>query len=342
VLTITPVAIVFFAPLAGVIADHLGRKKLLVLAVFCVALTGVSGLFLGSLIGILVGRVLLGTSVAAVMTVTTTLVGDYFTGAERERFMGWKSAAIGFGGVVFLIIAGFLADLHWRAPFLVYLLALGILPFVVVNLFEPERVPAGPRAKAAPLDLPFQLIAAIYGVGMLLMIAYYVIPVQLPFRLRELGITDPSSAGLAIAGSMLSSALTSLFYGRLKGRLAFDWIFVLAFSFLGLGFVLVAMADDYVLILLATAVSGIGIGAAMPNAMTWLMTVTRPEIRGRLVGGFTTFVFLGQFLSPLLMQPVTGHYGLAAAFGVAALLVVVMALLFAAAATRRSLRGAPV
>lgn len=339
VLTVTPLGVAFFAPICGLCADRFGRRKLLIFAVFCFALTGASGLYLDSLATILIGRALLGISVAAIMTVTVTLVGDYFSGNARDRFLGVKSAAIGFGGVVFLTVGGYLADMHWRAAFSVYLLAFLILPFILIYLFEPERDRATIEVagKARPLEIPLARIGAIYGVGMFIMIIFYTIPVQLPFYLREIGIMNPSRAGVAIATSMLSSALLSLFYGRIRRRLSFDTIFVLVFACFALGFGLIAMADGYGLIIIAAAISGCGIGVAMPNVMAWLLLVARPEIRGRLVGGLTTFIFLGQFLSPLVMQPVIGKFGLAQGFVFAASMAALIALLFVAAVLRRRL-----
>lgn len=343
VLTVTPLGVAFFAPICGFVADRFGRRKLLLFAVFCFALTGASGLYLDSLATIIIGRALLGISAAAIMTVTVTLVGDYFSGNYRDRFLGLKSAAIGFGGVVFLTIGGYLADVHWRAAFSVYLLAFLILPFILANLFEPERGRAAAEGagKARPPEVPLARIGAIYGVAMFTMIVFYVIPVQLPFYLREIGIVDPSRAGLAIATSMLTSALLSLFYGGIRRRLSFDTIFVLVFACFALGFGVIAVADGYGLILVGAAISGCGVGAAMPNVMAWLLAVARPEIRGRLVGGLTTFIFLGQFLSPIAMQPVIGNFGLAPGFVFAASMAGLIALLFAAAVLRRRSRRPP-
>ena len=61
-------------------------------------------------------------------------------------------------------------------------------------------------------------------------------------------------------------------------------------------------------------VAGLGMWAIMPNLSLWLMASTPPTVRGRLVGGMTASVFLGQFLSPLLVQPIAGPFGLATAY----------------------------
>jgi len=56
----------------------------------------------------------------------TTLIADYYTGQKRANFMGLQGAFMGLGGVGFLSVGGFIADLNWRFPFLIYLSAWAI------------------------------------------------------------------------------------------------------------------------------------------------------------------------------------------------------------------------
>ena len=100
VLTVPALAIVVGAPLAGVIGDLRGRARLLYMAILLYAAAGSSGLYLDSLGAILAGRVLLGAAVAGVLTSATALAADYYSGAERARFMGclanaWMFAIVG-------------------------------------------------------------------------------------------------------------------------------------------------------------------------------------------------------------------------------------------------------
>ena len=65
-------------------------------------------------------------------------------------------------------------------------------------------------------------------------------------------------------------------------------------------------------------ISGIGLGLLLPNLNVWVVSVIPPATRGRAVGGLTTFIFLGQFLSPIATQPVAQQIGLAGAYIVGA------------------------
>lgn len=139
VLTAPSLCVAIAAPFAGVMIDQIGRKPLLAVTLLVYGLAGSSGLWLNSLGLILVGRALLGLSVAGIMTTATTLIADYYTGSVRARFLGLQSASMALGGVVFLSVGGFLADMNWRMPFLIYLVAWVLLPLVLLFLPEPSR-----------------------------------------------------------------------------------------------------------------------------------------------------------------------------------------------------------
>ncbi|HYE00627.1 MAG TPA: MFS transporter, partial [Alphaproteobacteria bacterium] len=187
VLTVPALAIALCAPLAGAVIDRFGRRPVLLAMLVVYALAGASGLLLDSLGAILAGRAALGVAVASLMTAATALAGDYFQGAERERFLGRQAAFMGAGGVVFLVGGGLLADLHWRGPFAIYALSLLLIPAVIATLTPPAAQPAG-AGDAPPPSMPWGRMAAVYATAALGMVAFYMIPVQLPFYIQAMGV----------------------------------------------------------------------------------------------------------------------------------------------------------
>ena len=68
-------------------------------------------------------------------------------------------------------------------------------------------------------------------------------------------------------------------------------------------FICISFGDSYSLVMLAMMLAGLGMGVMIPNANVWVMQLAPPEIRGREIGRLTTFWFMGQFLSPLILLP---------------------------------------
>ena len=54
--------------------------------------------------------------------------------------------------------------------------------------------------------------------------------------------------------------------------------------------------------------AGVGIGTAFPNLYVWLANSAPLAVRGRALGGMNTALFLGQFLSPLISQPIVASF----------------------------------
>ncbi|MEM8674031.1 MAG: MFS transporter [Cyanobacteria bacterium P01_G01_bin.67] len=331
VLTIPALFIAIGGLFAGQLVDKIGRKPLLVSSTLVYGLAGSSGFVLNSLGTILFGRALLGLSVAGIMTGVTTLIADYYTGQKRANFMGLQAAFMGLGGVAFLSVGGFIADLNWRFPFLIYLSAWAIMLEIAFTLYEPKREVNNQAQDSSQVTQPrmsISVLAMIYGVALFYMLAFYLIPVQLPFYLKNLSNSSAAASGLAIAASTLASSIASLRYGFVKERLGFVSIVATAFAIASVGYLMIGVAGSYNLVLLGLIVAGLGFGLLMPNLNVWLSSIVPDALRGRTLGGLTTFFFLGQFLSPIIAQPVTNSVGLGQTYIVTGISLLIVAIIF--------------
>lgn len=333
VLTIPALFIVIGGPIAGILVDRLGRKPLLAASTIIYGFAGSSGFILNSLGSILVGRAFLGIAVAGIMTSTTTLIADYYLGQARANFLGLQAAFMGLGGVFFLSGGGFLADINWRIPFLIYLFAWASSPLVLIFIYEPERDRHQQKntihSQTSQVALPLKLLVVIYAVALLMQVIFYLIPVQLPFYLQLLTNASATQSGMAIALTTVFSSFGSMIYGRVKAHLDFVIITAISFGLMGVGYTIIGFADSYSLVLVGLAVAGLGLGFLMPNLNVWLSTEVPNTVRGRALGGLTAFFFLGQFLSPSIAQPLSERVGLGITYALAGGLLLFAGLVFA-------------
>ncbi|MFE5580128.1 MFS transporter [Kitasatospora sp. NPDC056531] len=329
VLTVPGLAIAFGAPVVGVLIDRTGRKPILVASVALFAVAGSSGLYLGNLYAVLVGRLLLGVAVAGIMTATTTLVADHYPGQQRSRILGLQAGFMGFGGVAFLSLGGVLADLSWRGPFAIYLVALPLTILTLWLIREPHATDgAAAEAEAADTAGGFPKLAfGIYALVFASQLVFYTIPSQLPFYLDDLANVGAGGSGLAIALMSLSTALVGLSFGRIGKNRSHRTIAIATFVLLTVGYAAIGAATGVPLVLAGLLVAGAGIGLLIPNLNTWLVSRTPVAMRGRVLSGVTSTLFLGQFVSPLVSQPVSGAVGLDGVYLAASGLAAVLALL---------------
>lgn len=304
ILTIPALMITLFSPLMGYLADRFGRKKLLLMMLFIYGFAGVSGFFIDRVDLLLSSRALMGIAVAGILSISTTLVGDYFDGAERVRFLGLQSSCMALGGVIFINLGGILSDWSWRGPFLLYLTGVLLLPYAWAILQEPT---SGNDTNSQPSDAPvkvdYKRTGLAYLIAMISMTMFYMFPAQLPFLLSQQGQISGVAIGVALSTAALTASIVAFCYGYYKPFFSVMTIYVLGFFLAAIGFLVVGFTQSYLMAIVGAAISGFGLGAFMPNTTTWLMRITPQRVRGRVFGGFTSTFFFGQFVSPVVVAP---------------------------------------
>ncbi len=326
VLTIPALFIAIFSPITGGLIDRYGRLRLLWLALALYAITGSGGYFLNNIYHILISRALLGVAVGMSMTIVITLIADYFEGMERQKFVGLQVAFMSLGGILFIGLGGILADISWKAPFLIYLFSLLVLPLSIIFLKEPG-VAVFTKAASDSAKSP-GIIWLLFFNTMTMWIIFFLIPVQIPFHLKAIGVEKNALIGAAIATSTAFSAMSSISYAKLKGKLSFLAVFVLGYGLMAIGYLCISISETYGMVILSMMISGLGIGMMIPNTNMWVMKIAPPEIRGKEIGKLTTFWFFGQFISPVIIFPVLSVLGLSSTFMAAAILMLAISAAF--------------
>lgn len=326
ILTIPALMIAIVSPITGRLIDRRGRLKILWFSLVLYAISGAGGFFLANLYHILISRVILGIAVGMSMTIAITLIADYFEGIERQKFVGLQIAFMSLGGIIFIGLGGILADFSWRYPFLIYLSSLLVLPLTIMHLKEPAVVEEMDRPTQQIKSPP--IIWMLFINTMLMWIIFFLIPVQIPFYLKAIGVEKSSLIGAAIATSTAFSAISSFSYSRIKSRLSFLSVFSIGYLLMAAGFVSIAMSTTYAMVVIGVMLAGLGMGMMIPNTNMWVMKLVPPQIRGKEIGKLTTFWFLGQFLSPIIIFPVLKNFSLSFTFLLAAGVLLFMSLGF--------------
>ena len=298
-LTLPALFVVLSAPALGWLGDQIGRKTVLVAALVVYGFAGGLGLVANSLEVILVGRALLGLAVAAILTSVTGLIADLMSGVTRTRLLSAQGVSIQLGGVVFLIVGGSLADLGWRWPFAVYLAAWAVLPLAFLSLPSSQ---AAARVQPEKGGLPWTRLMLPYAIVCAATLCSYLIPVHLPFVLQRLGAGGMLS-GATIAVVTLASAMSAALFPALRSIFNQSALAGATFGMLGVGFAVLGFADSYAGMIVGVAVVGLGQGVLTPNLNAWLSDLVRADQRGQALGGLTSSLFLGQFLSPVISAP---------------------------------------
>lgn len=334
-LTLPALFVAIGALFAGFLLDSWGRKPVLIVSLILYGLAGTAGFVLNSLPAILVSRALLGFAVAGTMSGFTTLILDYFRDRELNKFLGLQGAFMGLGGMLFLLAAGYLADISWQHPFLIHLFAILLVPGVILAVDEPQKLTNDLAPTSKEGVFPWGKLLPIYVAMFVGILIFFIFVVQVPFYLSLNNNISSSQVGFALSLQTLSSVFVALQYQRLKARYSFQGIFGLVFLILGISHLILALSPAYTIVIIGLLISGLGIGLFAPNSSGWLASVASSEVRGKAVGGMTSVGFLGQFFSPIFTQPFVDQIGLPAMFGVAAAVALLFAIVFAVSVARK-------
>ena len=116
--------IIPFVLLAGKLAEKRDFIRLLRVGLWLFAASGVLYLFSSKMWQLMAVSALLGIGAGLIIPLSTGLISRYFTGEYRVKQFGYSSAITNMTLVVATAVTGYLAEVHWRLAFVVYLLPL--------------------------------------------------------------------------------------------------------------------------------------------------------------------------------------------------------------------------
>ena len=323
VLTVPALCVALFSPMAGILGDRFGRRRLLLAAFLVYAVVGIAPVFLRDLGWIIVSRVAVGMAEAMIMVLSTTMIGDYFEGPARDRWLAGQTAMASISALLFLNVGGFLGRFGWRAPFWVYGSAL--LMFVLVLLFtwEPARRDS-PDAEIAQRDassagFPWLRMSGIIAITVFGSVLFYTAQIQSPIGLTQFGITDPARIGFLTSLASIGVPVGTYVYSRVGSKLPIASLLLIEFTLLAIGFLLMSRSGAPAGFLAGCFINQLGAGMLLPSLLVWAISGLPFEVRSRGAGLWTGAFSVGQFLCPVVVTVAGSHTGgLRGAFGVLA------------------------
>ncbi len=264
----------------------------------------------------------MGVGIAAFFNAITVTVFNLFKGERMNEVMGWRTTALSMGGIVWPIIGGFLGDFSYNLPFAIYSvgIVLAILTIIVV--------PATPGGKAKEKEDKGTMITAlkkrpkliaIYSFMFFTALFLFSLVVFVPQALEAIGITSPLTISFFISEMMLFTGITSLNYKRIKLRVSYKQILLIALFLWTIAFFVVSIVFSAVTSAISLALFGIGFGIVVPAALTWAGEIVPASLQGRTIAYLATVIFSGEFLSPIIFAPFENLFGIKGVFLVVAI-----------------------
>jgi MFS family permease len=299
IITLPTLCIGLFSTLAGVLADRWGRRRLILAALGLFVCCGLAPLFLDRLPWILTARFGLGIAEACTLTAGNALMGDYFTGETRRKWLSYEMILGPFIGSAVLIAGGYLGTLWWRGPFALY--SVGFLVFLgaLLLLWEPPRRERQ-AAEGPPGRFPWRTAALVAGGTLVAAMPFFSQNIQHGRIFASLGLTSSFQISLFAMIASAGTIIGAYTFRRLPAR-RIEQTLVLVFGLFAFSFIALSFRPP---LLVGTAVDAVGQfagGMCYPAVLAWALSRFPPEFRGRGVGVWSGSFYVGSFVSGLLI-----------------------------------------
>ena len=298
-------------PLAGFLSDRLGRKPIMVPALFIYGLGGLicgfATLFLERPYPLLlVGRVVQGAGAGGTYQLAMALTGDTFQSDERTKALGLLEASNGLGKVLSPILGSLIALISWQTPFFVY----GILAFPIalgVWFFVPEKEDNRSRTPYQywlklkdVLQEKAKLLFSSYFVGMTALFLLFGVLSYVSDILESKYGFFGLKKGFILAIPVFSMALTSYLSGLYLSDKQNLWKPIIIGGMVGTAVSLAPLAwiESLVPYLGLLFLAGISIGIILPPINSLITGATSTDRRGMITCLYGTVRFFGVAIGP--------------------------------------------
>lgn len=325
---------VLMAPVTGVLGDRLGRKKILVPALFVFGFFGTACFFAHDLQTLLILRFLQGLGAGPLGMINLTIIGDLYEDRERLAAMGYNGSVLASGTAAFPAIGGLLALLGWNWPFLLPALALplGILVIFRLNAPEPRtEASLGDYLREALHGLRQPRALSLFCITLLTFIVLYgPIITYLPVLLDHRFGTSAPRIGVIISTASLVTALASWKLGRLAANFKPRTLLASAFFFYILSMVTIPFMPGEWWVILPVLSFGLGQGLNVPTLMATISGLAPGGQRAVFMAANGMILRLSQTIAPLLMGALYAGFGIQSVYWGGALCALGMFLLLPA------------
>jgi MFS transporter, YNFM family, putative membrane transport protein len=297
IITVSTLAVAVTAPFTGAVADVLGRKRVIVVAMFALVIPTLMVGLADSLSALIFWRAIQGLALPPIFAVTVAYIGDEWPAAEATTAAGIYSSGSSLGGFSGRLVTGLLADLiGWRAGFDALALITFAGAIAVAFLLPHERKfvrSEGLLASGRQMLAHFrngQLIAT-YAVGFGVLFNFICTFTFISFHLAA----APYSLSAGWLGALfvvyLTGSVLTPWTGWAVGRFGRRRFTVRVIALWAVGIAL-TLAPSLPLIILGLAISA-GCGLVCQAVTTSYVTITATAGRSSAVGLYVTSFYLG-------------------------------------------------
>lgn len=304
--------IIPFIILSGKLTEKINNIYLLMTGLSIFSLCGVLYLLSTQMWQLIAVSALLGVGAGLIIPLSTGLISMFFTGEYRIKQFGLSSSISNLTLVLVTALTGYLAEVRWNLPFVVYLFP---IISIILSFFVKRDLKSIPRSNDVAVQSPTNATLATnstlgkYGIDIshliqlmlfygILTVVCVIISLNLPFLIKEYNLSSGIS-GITISLFFLAMMIPGLFLNKiidsLKNKTTFYSILVV---FIGLS--LIVFIRSEVALILGSIFVGFGYGTIQPAIYEKTACIASPKRTTLALAFVMAMNYLAILISPFV------------------------------------------
>lgn len=293
-----------FAPVWGRVSDRIGRKPVIMIGIFGLALSFFLMGLSSALWMLFAARVIGGILSAANMPTVMAYVADITSAEDRGKGMGVVGAATGLGFVFGPALGGVFSKMSLHMPFYIAGIS-SLLTFFLVLFVLKESLPKENRGQKK--NEKSSLRQALNGSQSILYFLQLFISLSLSgleatfayFAAEKAGLGAVKLGYIFMIMGLASAFVQGGMVGRMTKRFGEGFVIQLGIIVSAIGFGLILIVDSFTTAAIYLTIFGIGNGVIRPSVSA-LLTKTSLAGHGSTTGLLSSFDSLGRIAGPPL------------------------------------------
>lgn len=283
---------------SGHLSSIVTKKKIVAVSMILMIIGGLMPLiFHQAFYQLIIASIIFGLGYGGISPLTTALIHEHYTEEEQPTMLGFQSAIIGIGGVLFSYIGGQLASIKWWYAYLAFAL---FIPILILVLMLPKGC-VSPKAAKGSGHVLNPILCFYVGQAILFCIFLYIFQTNISLLLKERSLGDAALSGQVLSLQSAASILSGLLGGRILGKLKKFSIPTIIAS-VGIAQLIVYFSTSTAPIFLASALLGFFFAIRMPAGYLKATHSVAPAAATMAISIYCSASQVGQFLSPLVVN----------------------------------------
>jgi MFS family permease len=336
----SPLAGILFSFPVGVLSDHLGRRRLLILSGAVFLSAPLLYLFITDPFWLIPVRFFHGTATAILGPIISAVIAERFP-ANKGEMLGQYASATLIGRTIAPLAEGAIITYFMMSPGLlpyriVYVTAaLAAVPVFIMTLMYHEN-------RSSTVDvLPFAVFRESFftffsnphlrGTACVDMATYFAFgsfETFLPVFLSGRGI-NPYQTGIIFAVQVVIIAATKPFFGRIADRIDKRIQIAAGLLITGCSVAVIPAVSSFGMFLLVSAIFGLGMSISTVATSAYIADIARKEQLGASMGALSSIMDIGQSAGPFITGVIITAAGYSTGFLASFILVIAVTGIFA-------------